>query len=146
MLALHTAFCADHSSFQRNHPMAAAIILGFFLIAALVVWATKVALSERIPKRVRALHHCCFAAAAVAAWFTTFHYVYHSNANTRFHGWPFPHVIFQRDSPTSPWLDFVGPTTVLSFPMNFLLFVLIPSVVMLILANRSRFRTQPKDA
>jgi hypothetical protein len=126
--------------------MAAAIILGFFLIAVLVVWATKLALWEDNPKRVRVLHHCCFAAAAVAAWFTTFHYVYYSNANTRFHGWPFPHVIFQRDSPTSPWLDFVGPTTLLSFPMNFLLYALIPSVAVIILAHRSRSQMPPKEA
>lgn len=126
--------------------MAAAIILGLLLIAALVAWATKVALSGRIPKRVRVLHHCCLATAAVAAWFTTFHYVYYSNANTRFHGWPFPIVIFQRDSPTSPWLDFVSPIAILSFPVNFLVFALVPSVAVLVLAHRSRFQMPPKDA
>ena len=126
--------------------MAAAIIIGFLLAATLAVWAAIVALSSRTRLWVRVLYICCFVTAAVAAYFTTFHYVHYTNANTRFHGWPIPTVVFQRDSPTSPWLDFVGPTVILAYPMNLLLFVLLPSILALVLAHRSRSRTQPNDA
>ena len=126
--------------------MAAAIIIGFLLAVAVAVWAAIVALSGRTPTWVRILYFGCFSAAAITAYFTTFHYIHYANANTRFHGWPIPSVVFQRDSPTSPWLDFVGPTVVLAYPMNLLLFVLLPSIVVLVLARRSRPQAQPNVA
>lgn len=118
--------------------MIAAIIIAFLISAAVVAWAIFASLSGRTPRWVRVLYLCSFFAAAIAAYFTTFHCIYYTNPNTRFHGWPIPTVIFQRDSPTSPWLDFIGPTLGLAYPTNFLLFVLLPSLVALILAHRSR--------
>ncbi len=55
------------------------------------------------------------------AYVLTFYHVYTPNSNTRVHGWPIPVVVFQRDGPGEPWLDFVGPTMVLGFPMNLIL-------------------------
>ena len=55
------------------------------------------------------------------AYAFTFHYVYSPNANTRIHGWPVPYIVFQRDAPGEPWLDFVGPTLLLAFPINLVL-------------------------
>lgn len=133
-----------HPPLTERNRVAAAIIIAFFLAVALAVWAAIVALSGRTPRWVRVLYLCCFAAAAIAAYFTTFRCVHYVSPNTRFHGWPIPTVVFQRNSPTSPWLDFVGPTVILAYPMNLLLFVLLPSICTLVLVHRSRSRTQPK--
>jgi len=75
---------------------------------------------------------CCFLDDAV---FSYFH-----NPNTQVFGWPIPRVVFQRDTPTGPWLDYIGPTIVLAYPMNFVLFMFFPSVVFLVLALRRRKR------
>ena len=117
--------------------MGAAIFLGFLLATIAVVRAAMVAFSKRTAKWLRVLWIVCFLTAAIAAYFTTFHCVYYANENTRFHGWLVPTVIFQRASPTSPWLDFIGPVTFLAYPMNVLLFSLIPSLGTLISARRS---------
>jgi len=58
---------------------------------------------------------------SVLAYALTFHYVYSPRENTRIHGWPVPYIIFQRSTPDGPWLDFVGPTTILGFPINLVL-------------------------
>lgn len=118
--------------------MATAIIVGFLLAAALVVRAAFIALFGRVIMWIRVSYLSCFLAAAIAAYFTTYRYIYYANANTRFHGWPIPHVVFQRDGPTAPWLDFIGPTIVLAYPMNLILFALLPSIVALVLAYRSK--------
>ena len=125
--------------------MAAAIIIGFLLAAVVVVLAAIVALFGCTTRWVRVLYLGWFLAAATAAYFTTFRYIYYSNPNTRFHGWPVPCVVFQRDSPTSPWLDFVGPTVILAYPMNLILYALLPSIVVLFFARRLQSRTQPND-
>lgn len=122
--------------------MLAVIILGFLLAAVLAVWAAVVALSGRTPRWVRVFYFCCLVVAVVAAHYTTYHYAYFLNSNTQMYGWPVFAVILQRDSPTSPWLDFVGPTTVLAYPMNVLLFVLIPSIASLVFARRANSRTK----
>ena len=57
------------------------------------------------------------------AYVYTFHYVYSPNMNTQVHGWPVPVVVLQRDAPGEPWLDFVGPTTILGLPINLVLFL-----------------------
>lgn len=123
--------------------MAFTIILVLLIAVAVVVWAVIIALLGQTPTLVRVLYFFCFSAAALAAYFTTFHYIHYTNANTRFHGWPVPTVVFQRDAPSSPWLDYVGPTLVLAYPINLLLFILLPSIVVLVVARPSRPPTHP---
>ncbi len=86
----------------------------------------------RVPTWSRALYLLSLIGNAIAAYITTFRYTYLANANTRFHGWPVPTVIFQRDGPDEPWLDFVGPTVVLAYPMNLVLFSIIPAILVLV--------------
>ncbi|HEY1050951.1 MAG TPA: hypothetical protein VGE39_14375 [Prosthecobacter sp.] len=73
----------------------------------------------------------CVVLAAVGSHWSTFHHEHWPNANTRFVGWPIPQIVFQRDIPEEPWLDFVGPTLILAWPMNFILFSLVPSLLLL---------------
>ena len=113
--------------------MATLLILGFLAAAGIIGWAA-ILLLFRPNKRLRIVYHLCLAAIAIATYFTTYHYVHYMNANTKFHGWPIPYIVFQRDNPTAPWLDFVGPTILLAYPMNFILFALIPSIIALVLA------------
>ncbi len=135
-----------HPPLTERNRVAAAIIIAFFLAVALAVWAAIVALSGRTPRWVRVLYLCCFAAAiaaAIAAYFTTFRCVHYVSPNTRFHGWPIPTVVFQRNSPTSPWLDFVGPTVILAYLMNLLCLSYFHPFRCSSWC-RSRSRTQPK--
>ena len=57
-------------------------------------------------------------------------YQYEMNPNTIAHGWPIPTVIFQRDTPDGPWLDYVGPTTLLAYPLNYILFLFLPALIL----------------
>ena len=81
--------------------------------------------------------------AAVAAWLTTFRYEYFSNENTRICGWPVPVVIFQRENAKAPWLDFVGATSPLAYPMNLAIFMVIPSAVFLVMIFRKGASRSP---
>lgn len=76
--------------------------------------------------------------AVLGSYITTFHYEHMPNSNTRFVGWPIPRVIFQRDTADGRWLDFVGINMVLAFPMNFMLFMLLPSIVALPFTRTSK--------
>ncbi len=73
--------------------------------------------------------------AIVAAIVMTGFFSYYSNPNTRVFGWPIPRVIFQRDTPTSPWLDYIGPTILLAYPMKFILYMFVPSVAFLLVSR-----------
>ena len=113
----------------------------FFLCACGVdLWAVSIALvGARVGPRVRMAYLAvAFVAAVSAVWITT-SFSYFSNPNTRIIGWPVPRVIFQRDTPSSDWLDYIGPTMVLAYPMNFILYMLVPSLVLIVI---SRGRTQ----
>jgi hypothetical protein len=93
-----------------------------------------------VPTWVGAFYLLTSVGGAVAAYFTTFRYTYFANANTRLHGWPIPRVIFQRGGPSEPWLDLIGPTIVLAYPINFVLFAITPAIVVLVayvFTNRS---------
>lgn len=107
------------------------ILLMFLAAFGLVLWATYAAIAGRIPTWTRLLFSAALTCSVVAAYLTTFHYTYLANANTRFHGWPVPTVIFQRDGPGEPWLDFVGPTVILAYPMNLVLFAIVPALMVL---------------
>jgi len=109
----------------------ALIPLVFLAAFGLVVWATYAAIVGPIPTWARLLFSAALTCSVVAAYLTTFHYAYLANANTRVHGWPVPTVIFQRDGPGEPWLDFVGPTVVLAYPMNLVLFAIVPALTVL---------------
>lgn len=130
-------------AFKWITPLFALILLLFLAACGLVVWATYAAIAGIIPTWLRLLHLTTLVGSAFAAYFTTFYYTYHANANTRFHGWPVPTVIFQRDGPGQPWLDFVGPTVILAYPMNLVLFAFVPAlVVFVIFLFRKRPQTQ----
>lgn len=120
--------------------MGTLIILGF-IFALWVIWqAMMLTLSDTATRWIRILSRLYIVAAAIAAYFSTFHYIYYADENTRFHGWPIPRIVFQRNNADSPWLDFVGPTIILAYPMNLILYLLIPSIALL-LWNRFRAKT-----
>ena len=119
----------------------------FLAACGLVVWATYVAIAGRIPTWARLLYLAALTGSVVTAYVTTFHYTYLANSNTRFHGWPVPTVIFQRDGPGEPWLDFVGPTVILAYPMNLVLFAFVPALMVLaVFWFRKRSQTPSTEA
>jgi len=62
----------------------------------------------------------------IAIWLTHIRVQY--NENTYAFGWPIPRVVFQRDFPDGPWLDFIGWTLILAYPLNYLA-ILVPIVL-----------------
>lgn len=84
-------------------------------------------------------------ALVIIAYMRTFHYEYYVNPDTRVHGWPVPVVVFQRRDATSPWLDFVGPTLILAYPMN-LAFYSIGPVVALVAVRWIRRKRRHRPA
>lgn len=129
---------------DKDNHMAAAFIAGFLLATIIVVWAIIATVRAPANKQVRFIYFSCFAAAAMAAYFTTYQYIYYPNENTRFHGWPVPWVVEQRENLTAPWLDFIGPLIVLAYPMNLILYILLPSVVALAIVYRLPARAQSR--
>jgi hypothetical protein len=65
-------------------------------------------------------------------WYMTSVFKIEYNENTVAHGYPIPIVIFQRDAPGGPWLDYVGPTTILAYPINYIAYIILPVLVLLI--------------
>ena len=117
------------------------LLLGILAATPLVLVALAYALfSRQIKTAVRVAFIAWGAGAACVAYWTTFRCVYFSNDNTRVHGWPVPIVVFQRADSDSPWLDYVGPTTLMGYPMNFALFMAAPSLLLLALAWRQHRR------
>lgn len=111
--------------------MSLVIIVAFLLGLAAVITAMVKVISGSIPTAIGLIYWLLVIVAAGVCVFTTFNYNYYSNSNTRFYGWPIPTVVFQRDDAESPWLDFVGLTTFLAYPMNLILFLIVPSVALL---------------
>jgi hypothetical protein len=111
--------------------MAAIIIVAFLLGLLAVIAAMVKASSGSLPRVIGLIYWLLVVVAGAVCVFTTFNYVYYVNSNTRFHGWPIPTVVFQRDDAESPWLDFVGLTTLLAYPMNLILFLVLPSIILL---------------
>jgi hypothetical protein len=124
----------------------AILLLSIFLaIVAVDIWAViLVVVGRSVRKWLSRSYFLVVMLAFIAAFLVTSFFSYYSNPNTHVFGWPIPRVIFQRDTPTSPWLDYVGPTIVLAYPMNFILYMFIPSVaaIIFILLWRRRDRRQ----
>jgi hypothetical protein len=108
------------------------IVIGTLAVFGFSAWiGCQILFDSGLEVRLRVAYAAVLIAAGVVAALTTFGYEYYSNANTRIRGWPVPMIILQRDSAEAPWLDFVGPTTLLGYPMNFAIFMVAPSVVFL---------------
>jgi hypothetical protein len=119
--------------------MAIFLLIVFLAMVAVDIWAAiAVIFQHRLSGWLRSSYFIVAVLAFVAAFLVTSFFSYYSNPNTHIFGWPVPRVIFQRDTPTSPWLDYVGPTILLAYPMNFVVYMCIPSVAFLILAMRRR--------
>lgn len=115
--------------------MAGALILGFLLAFAVCGWAiVDVGFVQRGGRKWGFALLAIAMLALVAAWWSTFRYVYFADANTRLHGWPVPCIVFQRDTTDGPWRDYVGPTVLFALPMNFSLYFLPFAIVFLAVA------------
>ena len=109
------------------------LLIPFVLLAlAIAGFVTGVA-GKHLTTWSRSIYFVSVAAAiGIGAW-STYGYDYFPNPNTHFHGWPIPYVVFQRDNSESEWRDFVGPTTLLAMPLNWLIFLTVPSLAILIM-------------
>jgi hypothetical protein len=116
LLALAAAILA----WSRNPALALALLI---LAVAVAGWflSIKMCFGARGTKLLKTCFLLAVGVVAVVSYFLTFHLVYFPNINTRYQGWPIPTVVFQRTGPEAPWLDFVGPTTLLGYPLNVLL-------------------------
>ena len=97
------------------------ILLFLVLLIAAIVCPYRILknpLTSGIYRVVTIISGCILAALT---YYLTFHYVYFSGANTRVRGWPFPQIVFEQKTPDGPWLDFVGPTLLLAFPINLII-------------------------
>jgi hypothetical protein len=111
--------------------MCALFALTFVAAFAVIVWSAVFVFRGLAGTTARQIYIAVAIGIGATAYWSTFHYVYFWNANTRMHGWPVPYIIFQRDEADTRWDDFVGPTTVLALPMNFILFMFVPSLAFL---------------
>ena len=115
------------------------ILFGFLVIVVVEVGAVVLLFARKnVRKRLIIFYLLVVLLALIATIVTTAFYSYYANPNTRVFGWPIPRVVFQRDTPISPWLDYVGPTIVLAYPINFVLYMFLPSVAAIVLILRSR--------
>jgi len=126
--------------------MAAALTIGFLLAAAVVLRAACAVMLKGVTWRARVFFLTCCAAALIGAYFTTFHSIDYVNPDTRIFGWPIPLRVHQRANATSPWLDFAGPTVILAYPMNVILFALLPAIISLVWVRRLTTRAREPGA
>lgn len=123
------------------------LLMVFLLMVVIDVWAVIAVIFQPRPSgRVASLYFITSLLALVAAFLVTSFFSYYPNQNTHIFGWPVPRVIFQRDTPTSPWLDYVGPTILLAYPMNFVVCMCLPSVAFIISAILRRKRSHETGA
>ena len=123
--------------------MAGLLLIIFLAIVAVDVWAAvAVMFRPGLSGWLGGSYWLVVILTLVATVGMTGFFSYYPNPNTHFFGWPIPRVVFQRDTPDSPWLDFVGPTIVLAYPMNFVLFLFVPSVVFILLSRRRKHETR----
>jgi len=125
--------------------MAPSAIAATLVVICVDGFAMRAALVQLINRRLlKNAYFVTLILSVFAAVYTTFFVEYNLDENTRVFGWPIMTVIFQRKSVNDPWLDFVGPTTILAYPMNVALFLFIPSIVVLVCSQTHAFRIKDK--
>lgn len=116
------------------------MIIVFLLLACITLWASIVAFFGFSSIRVRNIFFACLIAAAVTAFWMTFRFAYSSpDGNIHVGGWPVPSFIAQKNVGDKSW-KLIGGTSVIAFPLNYFLFMLVPSVIVLVTAAVARFR------
>jgi len=121
--------------------MTALLWLLFLTMVVVDTWAAGAVVSSSATSRGLRAPYAAAALLALAATVATTGFLsYFWNPDTHVYGWPIPRVIFQRDTADSPWLDYVGPTVVLAYPMNFIVYMFLPSLVFIsiVLLRRKR--------
>lgn len=119
--------------------MGSAIVIGSLAVGGFNLWAGCQMVFGRVASsQLRIAYVAVLLLTAGVAARTTFWYEYFPDENTRICGWPVPIVIFQRVSAEAPWLDYVGPTTLLGYPMNLAIFMFVPSALFVYWSNRER--------
>ena len=107
-------------------------IVAFLLGLLIAAWTPfHLFRAARGSRALKLIYVIAFTTCIIAAFQMTFRYIYYWDSNTRVHGWPFFCVIWQRKDANSQWLDFVGLISVLAFPLNFLVFLMPPSFLVL---------------
>lgn len=108
------------------------LLIPFALLALAIAGLATAIGSKHLTTWLRSIYFVSLAAVlGIGAW-STYGYDYFPNTNTHFHGWPIPYVVFQRETSESEWRDFVGPTTLLAMPLNWIIFLATPSLAILI--------------
>ena len=87
---------------------------------------------RRFTKWLRLLYFSFSLLTFAATFYITSFVAYSSDPNTNIVGWPIPSVIFHRDTAKSPWQDF--PLSGWAYPMNFIFYMVIPSIAFIIVA------------
>jgi hypothetical protein len=122
----------------RGVPMTLLLVLAILGIIAIDVWAAVTVLRHSNGYFPQIVYVVVLVVSGLGTCWATFQYEYYLNVNTRVIGWPVPVVVFQRDDVDARWLDYVGPTVVLGYPMNLAIFMFAPSGGFLALASRRR--------
>ena len=107
------------------------------LTFAVLIWGAATALSRRTNKWLRIGYLVCVVAAGFGSYYSTIHYNYKPDENTMIYGWPVPAAVIKRESPQDNWIDYVMPVFV-AYPMNFLLFMVLPGIATIVLARFTR--------
>ena len=107
------------------------LIFAFFIAPLVIIAAIVLAIKNRVSPFLKKLYLGFTLLTAAALFYTSYFHVYYSNPNTKVHGWPFSYLVFQRRDSTSPWLDYVG-SPLLTYPASLVLFLTIPSLLLLI--------------
>ena len=71
-------------------------------------------------------------AVGVVTWYMTYRYKYMPHEDKKIHGWPVPSLIFQRSASDGRWLDYVGPNVILAYPINYIFYLSIPTLLLTI--------------
>ena len=85
-----------------------------------------------------------FLPCALSAYYSTFKFNYFPHPNVQYFGWPVPWGIWQRVSPTSPWLDYVSPLSILAWPANMFIFYGVSLIPLWLIQQITKpFRSKP---
>lgn len=127
--------------------MEIALVIGALAVGGFNLWTgCQIVFGHVVTYQLRIAYVAVLLVIAVVAARTTFWYEYFPDENTRIRGWPVPLVVFQRRSAEAPWLDYVGPTTLLGYPLNLAIFMVVPSALFMYWSNREKLLGARADA